>query len=89
MHQPAQHGKKLARGKVIDRASQGALVVKNPPDNVGDTRDSGSIPGSRRSPGGGPGNPLQRSCPENPHGQGSLVGYGPWGRKGPDTTEAT
>ena len=24
------------------------------------------------------GNPLQYSCPENPHGQRSLVGYGPW-----------
>ena len=30
------------------------------------TRDSGSIPGSGRSPGGGHGNPLQYSCLENP-----------------------
>jgi len=28
-------------------------VVKNPPDNVGDKRDVGLIPGSRRYPGGG------------------------------------
>ena len=28
------------------------LVVKNPPDNAGDRRDQGSIPGSTRSPGG-------------------------------------
>ena len=28
--------------------------------------DPGSIPGSGRSPGGGYGNPLQWSCPENP-----------------------
>ena len=33
-------------------------VVKNPPDNAGDLRDTGSIPGLGRSPGGGHGNPL-------------------------------
>ena len=46
--------------------SQVALVVRNPAVNVGDIRDSGSIPGSGRSPGGGHGNPLQCSCLENP-----------------------
>ena len=39
-------------------ASQVALVVKNLPANVGDIRDSGSIPGSGRSPGGGHDNPF-------------------------------
>ena len=39
--------------------------------------DSGLIPEFRRSPGGGHGNPLQYSCPENPHGQRSLAGYSP------------
>ena len=34
--------------------------------------DTGSIPGSGRSPGGRHGNPLQNSCLENPHGQRSL-----------------
>ena len=34
--------------------------------NAGDTEDSGSIPGLRRSPGGGHGNPLQYSCLEDP-----------------------
>ena len=29
-------------------ASQGALVVNNPPANAGDARDTGSIPGSGR-----------------------------------------
>ena len=29
----------------------------------------GLIPGVGRSPGGGPGNPFQYSCLENPHGQ--------------------
>ena len=40
------------------------LVVKNPPANAGDTGDTGSISGSRRSLGGGHGNPLQYSCLE-------------------------
>ena len=40
------------------RASQVVLVVKNPPANVEDIRDTGSIPGLGRSPGGGGGNPL-------------------------------
>ena len=43
--------------------------------------DLGSIPGLGRFPGGGHGNPFQYSCQENPHGQGSLVGYSPWGCK--------
>ena len=50
-------------------------------------RELGSIPGLGRSPGGEHGNPLQYSCLENPHGQRSLVGYSPWGRKESDTTE--
>ena len=36
-----------------------------------------SIPGLRRSPGEGTGNPLQYSCLENPHGQWSLADYSP------------
>jgi len=40
-------------------------VVKNPLANTGDTRDSGLISGSGRSPGGGNGNPLQYSCLES------------------------
>ena len=38
-------------------------VVKNPPANA---RDSVSIPGSGRCPGGGNGNPLQYACLGNP-----------------------
>ena len=37
-------------------------VVKNRPANAGAAGDSGSIPGSRRSPEVGNGNPLQYSC---------------------------
>ena len=51
--------------------SQVALVVRNPAVNVGDIRDSGSIPGSGRSPGGGHGNPLQCSWLENPMDRGT------------------
>ena len=41
-------------------------VVKNPPVNAGDIRDSGSLPEWGRSPGGGHDNPLQYSCLEDP-----------------------
>jgi len=51
-----------------------ALVVKNPPANVGDAGDADLIPGSGRSPGGGHGNPFQNSCLGNPHGQRGLAG---------------
>ena len=63
-----------------------AQWIKNPPANAGDAGDTGSIAGWGRSAGGGHGNPLQCSCLENPHGQRSLVGYSPWGRKDLDTT---
>ena len=68
-------------------ASQVVLLVKNPPANAGNVRDSGSIPGLGRLPGGGHGNPLQYSCLENPHGQRSLGGYSLWGCKESDMTE--
>ena len=38
--------------------------------NAGDLRDTGSMPGSGRSPGGGNGNPLQHSCLKNPMDRG-------------------
>ena len=73
----------------MNRAFQVALVVKAPPAKAGDMRCS-LIPGWRRSPGGGPGNPLQYSCLENP------VDRRAWwatvhtqGRKESDMTEAT
>ena len=53
------------------------------------TWETGSIPGSERSPGGGHGTPPQYSCLENPHGQRSLVGYSPRGHKESDMTEVT
>ena len=59
----------------------GGTLIKNSPANAGDERDAGSVPGRRRSPGGGNGNPLQYSRPGKPHGQRSLAGYSPWGHK--------
>ena len=47
------------------------LVVKNLPANARDIRDLGLIPGSKRSPGGENGNPLQYSCLENPMDSGA------------------
>jgi len=45
--------------------------VKNLPDNTGDSRDAGLIPGSERSPGAGNDNPLQYSCLENSMDRGA------------------
>ena len=44
----------------------GGTVVKNPPANAGDTRDTASIPGSGRYSGEVNGNPLQYSYLVNP-----------------------
>ena len=52
-------------------ASQVALGEKDPPPNVEDIRDMGSIPRSGRSPREGHGNPLQYSCLENPMNRGA------------------
>ena len=81
------------------RSLRGTLSFVGTPSNKGfhgvsdgkestcNAGDLGSIPGLGRSPGEGNGYPLQYSCLENPHGQRSLAGYGPWGREESDTTE--
>ena len=50
----------------VSRPSHVALLVKNPPANARNIKESCSIPGSGRPPGGGHDNPLQYSCLENP-----------------------
>ena len=49
--------KHLVSGKALDMlfsgVSQAVLEVKNPPANAGVIRDTGSIPRSGKSPGGG------------------------------------
>ena len=62
----------------------GASALKNPPANE---RNSGSIPGSGRSPVEGNGHPLQYSGKS--HEQRSLAEYSPWDRKELDVTERT
>ena len=52
-------------------ASPVVLVVKIMLADAGDVRDSGSIPGSGRSPGGEHGNLLQYSCLENSMDRGA------------------
>ena len=49
----------------------GGSVVKNLLANAGDI-DMSSIPGPRRSPGEGNGNPVQYSCLGNPRDRGAL-----------------
>ena len=46
-------------------------VGKESTSNAGDLGDMDLIPGSRRSPGGGHGNPFQYSCLENPMDRGA------------------
>ena len=48
---------------------------KNPPANAGGVRDTGSIPGSGKSPGGWQATPV--FLPGESHGQRSLAGYSP------------
>ena len=55
----------------IYRVFPGSMVVKNPPANAGDTRDTGWIPRSGRSPGVGNGNAPQYSCLENSMDRGA------------------
>ena len=78
---------KILQPEPRNQASQEALVVKNPPAKAGDMRDTGSIPGSGRSPGGGHGSPLQNSSLEHPMDRGDWWAYSPWGCKELDTTE--
>ena len=47
--------------------------ASNGKESACDAGDSGSIPGSGRSPGKGNGNPLQYSCPENSMDRGAWL----------------
>ena len=47
------------------------LTVKNLPANVGEARDTGSVPGSGRSPGVGNSYSPQHSCLENSMDKGA------------------
>ena len=58
----------LSNAVRISQGFPGGSMVKNQPANAG---DSGLIPVSGRSYGGGHGNPLQYSCLENPMDRGA------------------
>ena len=63
-------------------------MVKNLPANAADTVDTGSTPGSGRSPGGEHRNPPQYLFfSGKSHGHRSLAGYSPWGHEESDMTE--
>ena len=66
-----------------------ALRVKNLPANAADTGDSGSIPGSGRSPGGGCGDPLQCSCLESPMHRGAFRATAQSAAKNTSSTQRT
>ena len=63
----------MQEGRVIVHGFPGDSVVKNPPVNVGDARDTSLIPGLERFSGGGNDNPLQYSCLENPMDSGAWL----------------
>ena len=68
------------------------LVVKNLPASVREAGDTGWIPGSGRSPGGGTTSywqPTPVFLSGKFHGQRSLAGYSPWDHKESDMTETT
>ena len=49
----------------------GGSVVKNLPASAGDAGDTGSVPGTGKTPGGGNDNPFQYSCLGNPMDRGA------------------
>ena len=57
--------------RTLTGASQVVLVVKNPPANAGDPKDTSSIPGSGRALGIGNGTSSQYSCLENSMDRGA------------------
>ena len=81
------HGDEFTIGR-RHRASQVALVVKNPSANVGYIRGVDPIPWLRRSPGGEDGNPLKYSWLENPMDRGASPAPAP-GVAELDTTRVT
>ena len=67
MDKPVKTGlKKQSLIFMLNLGFTGGSVGEEPNCNVGDTGDTGSVPGSGRSLGGGNDNPLQSSCLKNP-----------------------
>ena len=66
-----------------------ALVVKNSPANAGDHKRHGFDSWVGKIPWRRAWQPIPVVLPGESHGQRSLAGYGPQGRKESDTTEGT
>ena len=68
-------------------------MVKTPPDNAGEAKDPETQcrfdPWVRKIPWRTAWQPTPVFLPGKSHGQRSLAGYGPWGHKESDMTEAT
>ena len=62
-------------------------MVKNSPANTGDIRDAGLIPPPGKIPWRRAWQPIPVFLPGESHGQRSLAGCSPWGRKEADTPE--
>ena len=62
-------------------------MVKNPPANAGDVRDTAWIPGSGRSPGVGVATHSSILAWKIPRTEEPGGLYSPWGREESDTTE--
>ena len=82
-------GNPKKEGVYVHTGFPGGAVVQNLPTTTGDLKDTGSIPRSGRNPGEGNGNPLPVFLLGEFHGQRSLAGYSPQGRKELDMTEET
>ena len=68
-----QENQKETKNSVKEQGMVVQWLKKNPPANA---EDKGSIPGSRRFPGEGNGNPLQYSCLGNPIDRGAWQATG-------------
>ena len=79
------HDEDLIPGRII----KGLSWWLSGKESAFNTGDSGSVPGLRRSCGGGHGNPLQHCCLENTTDRGAFAGYSPWGCKELDPSEVT
>ena len=77
---PLQTGSRLFVSLFSVVSSKGLTQWLSGKESTYNVGDIGWIPGLKRSPGGGSGNPLQYSCLRN-LGQRSLGGYSPWGHK--------
>ena len=75
--------------QTILKGFAGGSAIKNLPADAGDAGDTGFDPWVGKIPWSKKWQPTSTLLPGKFHGQGSLVGYRPWGRTESDTTEAT